>query len=138
MLSRDQLKRIGVDILGYALIIAAGLTGWLPGPGGIPLLILGLSLLATNHDWADRWLKIVKKRGVDISSKLFSDKPSVRWGIDIASVILIALAVLLLTQFTRNIAKTAAISLIIASVFLLLGNRHRIKSLRKRLTKSSD
>ncbi len=134
-MKRTKLKSIGVDILGFLLIIAAGLTGWLPGPGGIPLLILGLSLLATNHEWAEKLLQSVKHQGVTISNKLFSDKPVVRWGIDIAGVLLVTISVLVLTHVTRNIARTAAVSLIIVSLFLLLGNRKRINSVKKRFQK---
>lgn len=135
MLTRKQLKRIGIDALGYLLVIAAGLTGWIPGPGGIPLLVIGLSLLATNNSWADRILKSVQKKGLNVSQKLFSDNPSVRWGIDIASIILITLAVIILMQATRSLSKTTAIVLIIVAIFLLLGNRERIRTLRQKLFK---
>jgi Kef-type K+ transport system membrane component KefB len=135
ILSRNKLKQIGVDVLGVFLIVGAGLTSWLPGPGGIPLLILGLSLLATNHEWAARWLKTVQRHGVNISNKLFSNNPWVRWGIDIASVALIAVAVIVLSQVTRSRTKTAAISLILVAIFLMLGNRERIKTLRKNIFK---
>lgn len=46
--------RIGVAIAGALLIILAGLTGWLPGPGGIPLALLGLAVLASEFAWAHR------------------------------------------------------------------------------------
>ncbi|MGI5952267.1 MAG: PGPGW domain-containing protein [Brooklawnia sp.] len=51
--------RIGVGVLGAALVIAAPLTGWLPGPGGIPLFLAGMALLSTEFIWAKnskRWL----------------------------------------------------------------------------------
>jgi hypothetical protein len=133
MISKKQLKRIGVDLLGYLLIIAAGLTGWLPGPGGIPLLIIGLSLLATNNQWADRLLKTVEKRGVEISQKLFSGNPKVQWAIDIISIALLAIAVIVLNLATKSLTKTTAIILIVSSLLLLLMNRDRIKALRKKL-----
>jgi hypothetical protein len=53
-------KIILIDTLGVICIIGAILLGWLPGPGGIPLLLAGLGLLAINHPWAQRrmdWLK---------------------------------------------------------------------------------
>lgn len=138
MLSKKQLKRIGVDILGYLLIIAAGLTGWLPGPGGIPLLILGLSLLATNNQWADRLLKAIQNRGVEISQKVFSDSPKVQWAIDIASVALIAVAVTILNMATKSLAKTTAIILIVSALILLLINRNRIKDIKRKFLNNSD
>jgi putative transmembrane protein PGPGW len=42
------------------LLIAAPLTGWLPGPGGIPLFIAGLAVLASEFEWAQRVLYKVK------------------------------------------------------------------------------
>lgn len=46
-----------VAVCGVALIIAAPLTGWLPGPGGIPLFLLGLAVLGTEFHWARRFRK---------------------------------------------------------------------------------
>lgn len=49
--------RAGVAVVGVGLIIAALLTGWLPGPGGIPLLLTGLAVLSTEFLWAKRFNK---------------------------------------------------------------------------------
>lgn len=129
------MKSIAVDVLGVLLIIAAALTGWLPGPGGIPLLIIGLSLLATNHEWAERWLNKVKHGGDQIGNKLFNGSPITTWAIDIAAVLLIAGAVLIVNHFTANVARSAAISLAALSLVLLLGNRNRLTALKKRFKK---
>jgi uncharacterized protein (TIGR02611 family) len=56
------LYRIGVGIVGGLLLILAPLTGWLPGPGGIPLFIAGLAVLASEFEWAQRLLLWVKER----------------------------------------------------------------------------
>ncbi len=47
--------RIGVAVIGVTLIVAAPLTGWLPGPGGIPLFLAGLAVLSTEFLWAKRF-----------------------------------------------------------------------------------
>ena len=44
--------RIAVGVIGFALIIAAPLTGWLPGPGGIPLFLTGVAVLSSEFLWA--------------------------------------------------------------------------------------
>lgn len=53
---RDPRKlffyRIGIALLGTLLMIAAAITGPLPGPGGIPLFLLGLAVWASEFDWA--------------------------------------------------------------------------------------
>ncbi|MDO5682053.1 MAG: hypothetical protein Q4G46_04405, partial [Propionibacteriaceae bacterium] len=40
--------RIGVGIAGLVLMIAAIITGPLPGPGGIPLFLLGLAVWSSE------------------------------------------------------------------------------------------
>jgi len=43
-----------IFVTGWMFIIAAGLTGWLPGPGGIPLFLVGIAILASEFHWAKR------------------------------------------------------------------------------------
>lgn len=126
----SRLRRILVDVLGVLAIIAAAITSPIPGPGGIPLLILGLSLLATNHEWAERLLLTVKKHGLNLGEKIFVDSPRVKILLDIASVLLIAGAVLLVSYATRSVFKTAAVSLVCLGLLVFLGNRNRSKSLK--------
>jgi hypothetical protein len=57
---KHLIYRIGVGVVGGLLIVAAPLTGWLPGPGGIPLFIAGLAVLASEFEWAQRLLLKVK------------------------------------------------------------------------------
>lgn len=125
-----KFKRIAIDVLGYLLILAAGLTGWLPGPGGLPLLIIGLSLLATNNEWAARLLLRVKQHGGKLSDRLFSTNKRMQLLVDAIGVALVAIAVVLLSTVTRDIAKTATISLLVSSCLLLLGNRKRMDAIR--------
>ncbi len=52
--------RIAIAILGLMCIAAGLLTGPLPGPGGIPLVLLGLAIWASEFRWAYRlmmWCK---------------------------------------------------------------------------------
>ena len=124
---KDKTKAILIDILGFLCIIAAPFLGWLPGPGGIPLVILGLSLLANNHEWAERLMERVKEHTSNASKKVTEASPAMKWAIDILSVIFITVAVILVTQYTQNIATTAAISLSLAAVILLATNQNRYK-----------
>lgn len=126
----NKLKTILIDIAGILLIILAGLTGWLPGPGGIPLLIAGLSLLSINHDWAHRWLMLVKEHGLKISDKLFNGSKKMTIAIDIVGILFLASAVIVMALVTQSVLKTAAIWLIIVSFVLLLGNKNRYKKIK--------
>lgn len=58
---QDQWKQIPgfirkpvAFIIGFAFIILAALTGWLPGPGGIPLFLIGIAILSTEFLWAKK------------------------------------------------------------------------------------
>lgn len=50
----SAIRKPLVLVTGTLFIIAAGLTGWLPGPGGIPLFLVGIAILATEFAWAKR------------------------------------------------------------------------------------
>ena len=54
--------RIAVAVVGTLLILLAAATGWLPGPGGIPLAIAGLAVLASEFEWAQRLLHPIEVR----------------------------------------------------------------------------
>jgi uncharacterized membrane protein len=125
-----KLRTILIDILGVFLIILAGLTGWLPGPGGIPLLIAGLGLLSINHEWARRWLETVRRHGVKLSEKLFNNSPRVTLMIDLIGLLIIAFAVFIIVYFTKSVTRSAAIFLVMLGIFILLGNRDRFKKLK--------
>ncbi len=122
---KKKTRALLIDILGFSCIIIAPFLGWIPGPGGIPLLIIGLSLLANNHEWAEKLLQKVKDRTSSAASKVTEASPAVQWAIDIGSVILIAVAVTVITQATKSLITTAAISFIIAGVVLLATNQNR-------------
>jgi hypothetical protein len=63
-----SLRKPLVLVIGSLFILAAAATGWLPGPGGIPLFLIGVAILATEFAWAerlrDRILAIIKRFGV--------------------------------------------------------------------------
>ncbi len=45
--------------LGLFLVVISPFTGILPGPGGIPIFLLGVAILASEFDWADRFKKFM-------------------------------------------------------------------------------
>ena len=53
------------------LVLASGLFGWIPGPGGIPLFLAGVAILATEYDWAERFKQRIL-RAVKISSEWYA------------------------------------------------------------------
>ncbi|HUP26243.1 MAG TPA: PGPGW domain-containing protein [Candidatus Limnocylindrales bacterium] len=127
-----MLKKIATDVLGAALIVLAVLLGWLPGPGGLPLLIAGLGLLSLNHEWARRWLKKVEKQGLLLSSKIFRRGRVWQIALDLVGIAIIAIACLLTAKATHNYFYTIALALFCMGLVLLLGNRSRFARLKRR------
>jgi uncharacterized protein (TIGR02611 family) len=56
------IYRLVVAVVGGLLIVLGFLTGWLPGPGGIPLVLLGLAILASEFSWAHRLMEYFKRQ----------------------------------------------------------------------------
>lgn len=122
---KDKSKAVLIDILGFACIIAAPFLGWIPGPGGIPLLILGLSLLATNHEWAERILQRVKDEFSKATHKAANPTPAQKWLTDITGIAFIAIAVIIFMYFAKSTTVVAGVSLLIVAITLLLTNANR-------------
>ncbi|MBK9739802.1 MAG: PGPGW domain-containing protein [Actinobacteria bacterium] len=61
------LRWVGVAVAGGACVLAGLVLLVLPGPG-IPLLIVGLVILATEFAWAESILRRVKKHGTAVTS----------------------------------------------------------------------
>jgi len=127
---RTRFKRIGIDILGVLLILASGLVGWIPGPGGLPFFFAGLGLLASNHEWAERILNDIKVRGNSLADTIFKDKPTIVIAYDIIASILIILGAVVISTTTVNIFVYLGYILIILGISLFLGNKRRLKRLR--------
>jgi hypothetical protein len=99
---RDPRKlffyRIGVTLLGLLLVVAAAVTGPLPGPGGIPLFLLGLAVWASEFEWA---LKVMKwfKAQFERYKRLSRGPKLVFWVV----VVLVAWSATYLTMVTSGI-----------------------------------
>lgn len=119
-------KVLLTDLAGIGLIILSVLTGWIPGPGGIPLLLAGLGLLAINHHWARRLLVSVKNGGLKLAEKFFRDHPVLMIIYDAVALALLATAVVVLVEVQGNV-RAAALLLFSIGLALFLGNRRRLQ-----------
>lgn len=120
-----KLKVFATDALGVLLIILAPLLGWLPGPGGIPLFLAGLSLLAINHDWAHRFLKDFDTKRLEFTDRYLMKNPWVRWILDIGATILFSIGVIALIVQDGLIMRATGTALISFSVIVALVNQKR-------------
>jgi uncharacterized protein (TIGR02611 family) len=54
--------RVAVAVLGLLLIAVGLVSGPLPGPGGIPLVLLGLAVWSSEFEWAHQLMQWFKKQ----------------------------------------------------------------------------
>jgi uncharacterized membrane protein len=122
------IRLILTDLAGIGLIILALLTGWIPGPGGIPLFVAGLGLLAINHAWARRILQQFKAHGLRLAELFFREHPVLMVVYDVVALLLVATGALVILS-AHGFWKTAAILLITIGLGLFLGNRQRLRKI---------
>lgn len=68
----NKPRRVLTLILGILLILLSGLIGWIPGPGGMVPFLLGIAVLATEFEWAERfrdWVLAQVRRFADLYRK---------------------------------------------------------------------
>jgi uncharacterized protein (TIGR02611 family) len=54
--------RVAVALLGLILIVLGFASGPIPGPGGIPLVLLGLAVWSSEFEWAHQLMTWFKKQ----------------------------------------------------------------------------
>jgi uncharacterized membrane protein YfcA len=129
----NKLQRYGkvilFDTLAVFCFIGVILFGWLPGPGGLPLFLAGLALLAVNHDWAERWLETAKYKSKSFKKILFPNTPWVRHLYDFVSVVLFVGSGYLFFTTLNNPLRVGSMTIASFSLFVFLVNRERIDKL---------
>lgn len=130
------IKRFGIDAAGYAFILLGLLTGWLPGPGGIPLILGGLALLSINNHWARRLLIFAKENGSKFLQYIFPENPWIKALHDIFTVTLVVAAVILITQKLSITTIGFTIALVALAIVDFLYNRKRWQRFKNRNNKA--
>lgn len=127
--AKHYVQLIVFDTLAVLCMIGALLTGWLPGPGGIPLFIIGLSLLAINHEWAERYIDMLREYADKVSDLIFI--PKLRVFFDVLAVILLVSGLTLL--IVRSVIWMTPLGAFCLGMFLLtfFGNRDRWGRLKR-------
>jgi hypothetical protein len=123
-----------LDTLAVVVMLLAIATGWLPGPGGIPLFIIGLSLLSVNHEWAERYIDQLKEYADRVSDLIFIPRLRVFFDI-IAPFLAIAGALFIVYQSAIWMISFGAFCLGM-SLVSFFGNRNRWDRFKKRLRKA--
>lgn len=134
--SNKNFKRFGLDFLGYLCLLLVILVGWLPGPGGIPLLVTGLSLLSINNKWAQRLLNYVKLRSDSIRKIFFPKNATIERNWDIFSVVLLGFAFYLSMNTSELPLKVIATTLGVGSTTIFFFNRSRLEAIQNKFKKT--
>jgi hypothetical protein len=132
----SRWKVIATDVLGVLCLVLVPFIGWLPGPGGIPLLIAGFGLLAVNHDWADDAVNYVKNHSESLRGIVFPDKKWIKLAWDILVVILLIGGTTLNFSANNVIVKGLSIGIMAGSTTIFMFNRDRISWLDKQLRRT--
>ncbi len=134
---KNVIKIILTDLAGILCLILVPLLGPLPGPGGTPLLLAGLGLLALNHDWADRWLHKVKVHSDSLRKIVFPKISWIEWLWDIFAVSLLIFGTYLSFVTEGNFWKAFSIVIMAGSTTVFVMNRDRITWLDKKVRPGS-
>lgn len=111
--------------------------GWLPGPGGIPLFLVGLSLVATNHEWAENILKDFDDKRRVYTDKFLRGNRVQTVMIDLISIILMGLGVYVNIIAEKLWQRGLGACLFTFGLLLIISNQDRIDRFLKRLKRSS-
>jgi hypothetical protein len=125
---------IVLDTLAVIFMLLALATGWLPGPGGIPLFIIGLSLLAVNHEWAERYIDLLKEYADKVSDLIFI--PKLRGFFDVLAPVMFAGGTLFIIYQSAIWMISFGIFCIGMSLVTFFGNRNRWARFKKWLKKA--
>lgn len=71
-----RLRKTGVTVVGWVLVLLGVAALVLPGPG-LLLLLLGLVVLSQEYEWAERRVEPVKKKAFDVARQGVSTYPRI-------------------------------------------------------------
>jgi len=136
----SKIKHIGkiilFDTLAGLCFIGVIAFGWLPGPGGLPLFLAGLALLAANHEWAERWLHTVKVKGKSLKGFLFPNVGWVKNSYDLGAILMLAGGFYMMFTTVNRLLAAFSIMVTCLAAVLFVFNRGRsdnIKAFTKKL-----
>jgi hypothetical protein len=132
---RPLYQRIIIDIAGFGLIIVSPVLSPIPGPGGIPIFLAGVGLLALNHEWAENLLKDFENKRREFTDKYLMASKRVSWSIDVIALLVISFGAFLSATQHKFIFKAAGFALISLSLVVIISNQKRLERIIKLVKK---
>lgn len=129
------IKRFGTDLAGYLCLLLVIPVGSLPGPGGIPLLIVGLGLLAVHNEWAKRLLAYAEEQTDSLRSIFFPKNRAIERLWDAFAVSLFAFSMWYGITYDHRPHSLIATVLGAGASTLFMTNRDRLGFVRTKLTR---
>jgi hypothetical protein len=133
---KEKTKRILTDVAGYFLILAGVATGWIPGPGGIPLVLAGLGLLSIHNKWAMRIRDYLLDNGGKFVQILFPPNKYVQILYDIVVILLLVFVGVLIWMQSAIWQISLAVALFFIALLIAGLNRDRATRIKNSLKKS--
>ena len=119
-------------------MVTSILLGWVPGPGGIPLFLVGLGLLSMNHQWAADLQKKIRSEGTRFLDKVFTTNPKVQILYDFIALTAVSLGIWAIINGVRGFDLYVPVMSILIGLVLFLGNRSRWPRLKRILGAHPD
>ena len=122
---KKHTKRIATDFAGYLLLLLGAALGWLPGPGGIPLVLAGLGLLSINNEWAARLRHYIVKNSEQLIKIAFPDHKIIQLVYDVVATVLLLVGIAYLIRHVALWQISLGVTLLFIALALGLINRER-------------
>ena len=125
----QSVRRAAVFVVGMLLILISPIVGSIPGPGGIIVFLAGISILASEFDWAENFRAVLTEKVPAELKKRW--QPTPRWMLvfDVTSLTLLAGAVV----FYMNGFVIPVISFTATAVAIALFNRNRLSRISEQI-----
>lgn len=123
------VRIIFTDVVGILLIISSPFLGLIPGPGGIPIFLAGLGMLAIHHKWAKDLLHYFKVRGTRLLDAFFPENRYIMLLYDFLFFLLTGISIVILQKYTGSIASAVAFFLLFLGIGIFASNRKRLQKI---------
>ena len=94
---RNRIYRVVFAVVGFVVLAAGVVMLVTPGPG-IPVIILGLGMLALEFAWAERWLERLLSRAEQAVDQVTQGSP-LRRGLLLAAGAVAVVAIVVMVVF---------------------------------------